>query len=260
MKIPMYQVDAFADRVFEGNPAAVCVLEKWLKDKQMQMIAAENNLAETAFIVPNGAKYEIRWFTPTVEVLLCGHATLAAAHVLFKYYGALDKINFHSHLSGDLFVENQKKLLVLDFPVDELNPTEAPMHLFEALGKDAVEVYKGKSDYLLIYPSQDDIESMNPDFSLLSKVEMRGVIVSARGKDVDFVSRFFGPQVGINEDPVTGSAHTSLIPYWSGRLEKQKLVARQLSRRGGTLYCEYKSSRVLIAGNAVTYFKGKIKI
>lgn len=256
----MYQVDAFADNVFEGNPAAVCVLDKWLKDSQMQKIAAENNLAETAFIVPNGAKYEIRWFTPTVEVSLCGHATLASAHVLFEYYDVVDKINFHSHLSGDLFVEKQKKLLVLDFPVDELTPVDAPELLFEALAKEAIGVYKGKSDYLLIYNSQEDIETMAPDFSLLAKVEIRGVIVTARGKDVDFVSRFFGPQVGINEDPVTGSAHTSLIPYWSSRLEKQKMVARQLSKRGGTLYCELKGSRVSIAGNAVTFLKGKIKI
>ena len=261
MKIRMFQIDAFTKKVFGGNPAAVCILDKWLKETKMQSIAAENNLAETAFIVPNGKKYEIKWFTPTVEVALCGHATLAAAHVLYKYYGVpYPTIKFASHLSGDLTVTKKKKKLVLNFPSDKLQIANAPQNLIKSIGLEPTEVLKGKTDYLLIYKSQSDIEKITPDFSLLRTIDARGIIISAPGLDVDFVSRFFAPQVGINEDPVTGSAHTSLIPYWSKKLNKTVLKARQLSVRKGNLSCKYLGERVAIAGNAVTYLNGIIKV
>jgi PhzF family phenazine biosynthesis protein len=260
MKIKIYQVDAFTSTLFRGNPAAVCVLKEWISEQKMQFIAAENNLAETAFVVPAGKKFEIRWFTPTTEVNLCGHATLASAHVLFKYYGIENSITFFSHLSGELYVENKQKQLVLNFPADEIVACEEPENMIKALGANPIETYKGKTDYMLVFSSQAEIENMQPDMALLKSVDCRGVIVTAKGQDVDFVSRFFGPQVGVNEDPVTGSAHTTLTPYWSRILNKKLLKAQQLSARKGELTCTFLGERVSIAGNAVTYLKGKIKI
>ncbi|MBC5775147.1 PhzF family phenazine biosynthesis protein [Pontibacter sp. KCTC 32443] len=260
-KIKLYQIDAFTDKVFGGNPAAVCVLDAWLDDKTMQQIGAENNLAETAFVVKTGDDYEIRWFTPTVEVDLCGHATLAAAYVLFTYYNHLtDVINLHSHRSGLLRVQRRADTLTLDFPTDVFEATETPEALVEAFGKAPRETYKGKTDYLLIFESEDDVAGFNPDTNLINSVEARGVIVSAPGKGVDFVSRFFCPQVGIVEDPVTGSAHTTLTPYWSQRLSKQVMTAKQLSKRQGNLTCEYLGKRVKITGKAVTYLTGEIEV
>ncbi|AKD01883.1 PhzF family phenazine biosynthesis protein [Pontibacter korlensis] len=260
-KIKLYQVDAFTDRVFGGNPAAVCVLDAWLENETMQQIAAENNLAETAFVVPKGQDYEITWFTPTVEVDLCGHATLAAAHVLFQHTGyASQAIKFHSRRSGLLTVVKNNDALTLDFPVDTLKPAETPEAFVTALGKAPQETYKGKTDYLLIYSSQADVENFNPDIALINTVSARGVIVSAPGDQVDFVSRFFCPQVGISEDPVTGSAHTTLIPYWSERLGKKMMQARQLSKRQGELVCELLGERVKITGKAVTYLQGEIEV
>ena len=258
----IYQVDAFADHVFEGNPAAVCILKKWPTDQWMQNIAMENNLAETAFLVANGDQFEIRWFTPELEVDLCGHATLASAFVLFEYEGFQGaKINLHSHRSGPLSVEKTEDgLLVLDFPADQVNKIPPYEALINAIGKEPVECWKGKTDYMLIYGSQDEIESLEPNFLMLNEVEARGVIVTAPGRDVDFVSRFFAPQSGINEDPVTGSAHTSLSPYWANRLNKNLMRARQISQRGGNLYCEYKEPRVRIGGRAVLYLKGEINV
>lgn len=262
MKIRLYQIDAFAEKLFEGNPAAVCVLDEWLDASMMQQIAMENNLAETAYVVKNGSQYEIRWFTPEVEVALCGHATLASAYVLFRYFEKdTSELSFFSHLSGPLSVaKGPDGLLTLDFPADPVNEAAADDALCKALGKAPLRSFRGKTDYLLIYEHQADIESLQPDFFLLNKVNARGVIVSAPGQDVDFVSRFFAPQSGISEDPVTGSAHTTLTPYWSGRLGKKNLSARQLSARGGSLSCEYLGERVKISGKAVEYLVGELEV
>lgn len=261
MKIPMYQVDAFTDTLFGGNPAAVCLLDNWTEEQIMQAIAAENNLAETAFIVPDGDDFEIRWFTPETEVDLCGHATLASAHVLFNHLNySGDQIHFKSLHSGSLFVTKKGNELQLDFPQDETKPISIPQLLTDAFGTKPLEALEGKTDYLLIFESQKQIENFSPDLELISKVGKRGVIVSAKGENVDFVSRFFAPQSGINEDPVTGSAHTTLVPYWADKLKKTKLSAKQLSKRGGDLNCELNNDRVLIAGKAITYLIGEITI
>lgn len=260
-KIKLFQIDAFTEKVFGGNPAAVCVLDSWLEGEKMQQIAAENNLAETAFVVRAGEAYELRWFTPTVEVDLCGHATLAAAYVLFRYYNhPSDCVSFHSLHSGVLTVIRQEDELTLDFPADELVEAETPEALITAFGKAPLETYKGKTDYLLIYPSREDVAAFDPDINLINSVSARGIIVSAPGRQVDFVSRFFCPQVGINEDPVTGSAHTTLTPFWSERLGKKVLTAKQLSARRGDLKCEFLGSRVKITGKAVTYLTGEIEV
>ncbi|WP_422082613.1 PhzF family phenazine biosynthesis protein [Ulvibacterium sp.] len=262
MKLNIYQIDAFADRVFSGNPAAVCVLENWLDDTTMQQIAAENNLAETAFLVKKEEGYAIRWFTPSIEVVLCGHATLASAFVLFNYYGVTaDKIIFYSQNRGALSVEKGKNgLLTLDFPVDSIVEAQPLNTLNEAIGKAPIQTFKGKTDYLLIYESQRDIENIRPNFHMLAKANVRGVIVSAKGIKVDFVSRFFAPGSGIDEDPVTGSAHTTLTPYWAKQLGKTKLSAKQLSQRGGDLFCEDLGERIKISGRAVPYLIGEIEI
>lgn len=258
----LFQVDAFTDRLYSGNPAAVCILENWIEDGIMQKIAMENNLAETAFAVRDGSQYIIRWFTPELEVDLCGHATLATAFVLFNNYDLNDSyVEFFSPKSGKLLVEKgENGLLILDFPTDEIQSIKPIQALNEAVGKNPVHTLKGKTDYLLIYNTQKDIEQLNPNFFLLNQLDARGVIVSAPGDSVDFVSRFFAPQCGVNEDPVTGSAHTSLIPYWSKALGKSTLVAKQLSKRGGDIYCEFQNKRVKIAGRAVPYLKGEIII
>jgi len=260
-KIKIYQVDAFTTEIFSGNPAGVCILENWLPDQTMQAIAAENNLAETAFAVKTGESYHLRWFTPSVEVDLCGHATLATAHVLYSYYGYnLDKIRFTTQTSGLLNVVRDGENLILDFPADRLEKAEIPQGIKSALGKTPIEAYKGKSDYLFIFLSQKEIEEAVPDFLEISKLDCRGLIISAPGDKVDFVSRFFGPKVGVNEDPVTGSAHTTLTPYWSEKLGKKILSARQLSERKGDLTCEFLGERIKITGQAVTYLQGEIII
>lgn len=260
-KQKMYQVDAFSDIVFGGNPAAVCILENQLDDDLMQNIAAENNLAETAFVVQRDSDYEIRWFTPTTEVALCGHATLASAHVLFTYFEhPTDTISFYSPHSGNLFVTKNIDLLTLDFPTDQLTKVDPNLEILEAFDKDPLVMYKGKTDYLLLYETQDDIEQSKPNLHLLKKSNARGIIITAPGKEVDFVSRFFAPGSGVDEDPVTGSAHTTLTPFWSKKLGKTKLTAQQLSQRKGELSCELEGERVKIAGKAVTYLIGEIYI
>ena len=260
MIIPIYQVDAFTEKLFKGNPAAVCVLDRWLPDAVMQSIAAENNLAETAFLVTTGAKFDLRWFTPKVEVDLCGHATLATAHVVFTFLKpGRDSITF-STKSGLLTVSRSGDLLAMDFPSRPPHPVPLPRNLAEALGRPPVETLLAR-DLLAVYGSEDDICSLKPDMAKLLAVEEGfGVIVSARGKEVDFVSRFFAPKEGIPEDPVTGSSHCTLIPFWAGRLNKTEFHARQLSGRGGDLICEYKKGRVQISGKAVLYLKGEIEI
>lgn len=258
MKLPLFQVDAFAEQLFKGNPAAVVPLESWLDDELMQAIAFENNLSETAFFVPSRLGFEIRWFTPKAEVKLCGHATLASAHVIFEEaHYPKDEITFGSK-SGLLKVKKAGDLLQLDFPADTINPVDAPNLIIKALGKLPVACYKGKTDYLLLYETEKEIREMNPSFSNLAKTDARGIIVTAPGDQVDFVSRFFAPAVGVNEDPVTGSAHTSLTPFWAKKLCKTEFVAHQLSQRGGELICTLQNDRVLIAGKAKTYLRGEI--
>jgi PhzF family phenazine biosynthesis protein len=249
----MYVVDAFTDKLFSGNPAAVCLIDKWLPDDLMQQIAFENNLAETTFLVRNEDGFHIRWFTPAIEVDLCGHATLASAHVLFNHEGLNgEKIIFDSK-SGKLAV-TKGEYLTLDFPADSYKKElTIPKELAESFGAIPVEVYKGKTDFMAVFHSQREIKALKPDFRLLSKIDARGIIVTAPGDDVDFVSRFFAPQSGIDEDPVTGSAHTTLTPYWAQRLNKNKLSCLQLSARGGKLFCELRGDRVKISGKAVTY-------
>ena len=233
MKIPIYQVDAFTDKLFSGNPAAVCILKNEIDDLLMQQIAAENNLAETAFVTNHGETLGIRWCTPKVEVDLCGHATLASAHIIFNHLGYKEKVIRFNSRSGILEVRKEKDFLVLNFPADTIQPACLPVKVADALGMAPVEILKGKTDYLLVYENQEQIENLAPDFQGLLAAKVRGLIVTARGKESDFVSRFFAPLVGINEDPVTGSAHTTLIPYWSSRLGKKEMTAIQLSERRG---------------------------
>lgn len=260
MNIPIYQIDAFADSLFTGNPAAVCPLQAWLPDEVLQKIAAENNLSETAFFAREGDGYRIRWFTPGVEVNLCGHATLATAYAVFAFEGHPgDVIQFASR-SGTLRVRRDGDRLVLDFPADAPRREAAVPGLVEAIGRQPVEEWKGRTDYLLVYERQADVEALAPDFTRLRAVEARGIIVSAPGEAVDFVSRFFAPRVGVDEDPVTGSAHTTLTPYWANRLGKNDLSAMQLSRRRGWLQCRLAGDRVEIAGKAVPYLRGTITV
>lgn len=259
MKI--YTVDAFTDRLFSGNPAAVCPLEQWPDDAFMQSVAFENNLAETAFFVPDGNNYHIRWFTPAVEVDLCGHATLAAAHVLFNHLDYnKNAITFNSR-SGPLAVMKSGSRLTLDFPADALNAVTISARFTRCFSIEPVALYRGKTDYMFVFPSQSDIERIIPDMSAIAALtEARGVIITAPGNGVDFVSRFFAPQSGIDEDPVTGSAHTSLTPYWAEKLNKNKFTCLQLSNRVGKLTCELAGERVKISGEAVTYLIGNIQI
>jgi PhzF family phenazine biosynthesis protein len=258
-KIKFYQVDAFTDHLFGGNPAAVCLLDSWPDDQLMQSVAAENNLAETAFVVRLGERFEIRWFTPTCEVDLCGHATLASGYVIFNHtdFKGMEVV-FHSHRSGELKVTKQGTKLFLDFPADEFSPCKNLPEITQGIGLKPLEVYKGKTDYMAILGSEEEVYNVQPDFVAIAKIDARGLIITAPGKNVDFVSRFFGPQSGVNEDPVTGSAHTTLIPYWSARLGKKELIARQVSSRVGSLDGRYLPPRVIIGGEAQLYAVGEI--
>ncbi len=261
--IKIYQVDAFTDKLFSGNPAAVCILDKWLSDDLMQCIADENNLAETAFVVPNEKNFEIRWFTPVVEVDLCGHATLASAFVLFNILDHPDSvIRFHSPRSGLLTVEKKDELLFLDFPSDTLESISEVKNISieKCIGVQPMELFKGKTDYMVVIENEKSLRNLQPDLNEIAKLNGRGLIVTAKGDTVDFVSRFFAPQSGIIEDPVTGSAHTSLIPFWSERLGKTKMIAHQLSKRGGQLLGEFKNERCMIGGKARLYLTGEINL
>lgn len=259
MEIKIYQADAFADGLFKGNPAAVCPLDEIIPDELMQNIAAENNLSETAFIFEKDGQRHIRWFTPSCEVALCGHATLASAHILFTEEGFKDDVIEFMSKSGILKVTKKDDTLELDFPVETLTPCEIDPLLEKALGKKPLEVYNS-ADMLVIFESEEDIRNFKPDFRLLKEVKTRGVITTAKGDKCDFVSRFFGPAVGIDEDPVTGSAHCILTPYWAEKLGKTELNAEQISPRGGKLKCTLDGDRVKIAGKAVTYLKGMITV
>jgi len=259
MKLTIYQVDAFTDEVFKGNPAAVCPLNEWLEDELLLKIAAENNLSETAFYVPVADGYEIRWFTPNVEVDLCGHATLATAFVLFTQEGFKgDTIRFNSPRSGLLTVRIENGQFLLNFPKDEFQAIELSEQLINTSDKTPIAAFKGKTDYMLIFETEEEISSMKPALANIAALNARGLIVTAKGNDTDFVSRFFGPAVGVNEDPVCGSAHTTLMPYWAEKLNANKLKASQLSARTGKLSCELKGNRVELGGKAVLYLKGEI--
>lgn len=261
MKIPIYQVDAFSSHVFGGNPAAVCPLEGWLPDELMLKIARENGAAETAFFVAVENGYEIRWFTPEIEMDLCGHATLATAHVLWRHLQSpLPALRFFSS-SGLLVVALNDPLITLDFPARKAVPATAPTVILKAIETPPVEVLKAR-DYLLVYEKEETIRAMKPNQGILNQINLDpgGVVVTAPGDEADFVSRYFTPQASIFEDPVTGSAHCSLIPYWSERLGKENLVALQVSARGGRLVCKDAGERVLISGEAVTYLAGQISI
>lgn len=259
MKLEIFQVDAFSSRAFGGNPAAVVPLDAWLPDNTMQSIALENNLAETAFLVRRGDVYGLRWFTPTVEMDLCGHATLASAFVLFTVVGSEEKTLKFETKSGLLTVDRIGDRLVLDFPSRPATECEAPAGLVKAIGREPKEILRSR-DYMMVYENEAEVMAITPNFAELLEINTHAVIVTAKGDASDFVSRFFAPEVGVFEDPVTGSAHCTLIPYWAEKLGKSEMFARQVSARGGELFCELAGDRVKIGGHATLYMKGEIYI
>lgn len=257
MKIDIYQVDAFTDKLFGGNPAAVCPLNEWIDDDLMQNIALENNLSETAFFVKNKDVFDIRWFTPKAEIHLAGHPTLATAYVIFEILNYnKPQIEFHSK-SGPLYVEKKEDVFWLDFPSKKPEKLKVTKDVIDAIGMIPCELYKNR-DYIAVYESRTEVEMVQPDFNKIYELNSHGFIVTSKDSEVDFVSRFFAPALGINEDPVTGSAHTQLIPLWAEKLDKTKLVANQISERGGLLYCEANGDRVKMGGKAVLFMKGEI--
>lgn len=259
MKLPLFQIDAFTSRMFGGNPAAVVLLDSWLPDRALQAIAAENNLAETAFVVPRGEIMPLRWFTPTVEVDLCGHATLAAADVLFRHtFPSAKRLTFGTR-SGDLTVTRDGDWLAMDFPSRPAEPVDIEDVAVSALGIRPKELHRAR-DLLAIFESESQIRDFRPDFGHMASIDAFGITISAPGESVDYVYRFFAPRQGIPEDPVTGSANCTLVPYWAARLGKTDLVAKQLSARGGDLRCALRGDRVLIAGRAVEYLRGEIAV
>ncbi|PKL91464.1 MAG: isomerase [Candidatus Goldiibacteriota bacterium HGW-Goldbacteria-1] len=261
MKLKLYQIDSFTDTVFKGNPAAVVPLKgEWLKTSVMQNIAAENNLSETAFYIKKGDKFHLRWFTPLTEVDLCGHATLASAYAEFFILGNKSKLITFDSRSGELTVKKDGSKLVMNFPADIISEIKPIKELNSCFSAKPVEAIKGVSDYMLVFKTEKEIREMKPDFIKMAAIKTRGIIITAPGGKCDFVSRFFAPACGINEDPVTGSAHTTLAVYWAKRLNKTSLTARQLSKRGGALWCEIEGGRVNISGNAVKFMEGEIVI
>ncbi len=261
MRIPIYQVDAFTSQVFSGNPAAVCLLNDWISDSMLQAIAAENNLSETAFLVRNGDGFDLRWFTPKTEVALCGHATLASACVLFDLQKWPEKnVCFQTRKSGRLIVEKKDHLFEMDFPARPPACELSVDSLSKIIGVLPLEVLNSEEDILAVLETEQSVRDLKPDFTALAGLDCRGLIVTARGEKVDFVSRFFAPAVGVPEDPVTGSAHCVLVPYWAGVLKKNNLHALQVSRRGGELFCRDRGERVSIAGEAALYLEGTISI
>lgn len=259
MELALYYIDAFASKLFEGNPAAVCPLQKWLPDEIMQKIALENNLSETAFFVPKDDGFHIRWFTPTNEVDLCGHATLATAFVIFNILDYDQNIIEFDSKSGLLKVIKDDDNLILDFPAQPPTPCETPQEIINALNITPIECLESE-DFIAVLNDESDVQSVEPDFEELKKLGLRGVIITAQSKKYDFVARCFFPGLGIQEDPVTGSAYTQLAPYWAAKLGKDLFNVKQLSARGGELICELYKDRVLISGKAVKYMEGKINI
>jgi PhzF family phenazine biosynthesis protein len=259
MRVPLYHIDAFTSRLFAGNPAAVCPLEDWPEDRLLQAIAAENNLSETAFFVRHGDRYHLRWFTPTVEVDLCGHATLASAFVILNDLDPSKDAAVFDAASGELIVRRDGDLLSMDFPARPAVPCEMPLGLVEALGRRPVEVLRSR-DLMAVFESEPEVRSLRPNMDLLAQIDAFAVIATAPATEVDFVSRFFAPRGGVPEDPVTGSAHCTLVPYWSKRLNKPLLHAWQVSARGGELWCEDQGGRVAIKGGAVSFMEGVIRL
>ena len=259
MDIKYYQIDAFTDRVFSGNPAGVCLLDEWLEDSLLQSIAAENNLSETAFLVQTGSHYDLRWFTPKVEVDLCGHATLASAFVVFENVDPrARRVDFQTK-SGPLSVEREGDLLIMDFPTRQPEPCPLPNNIADILGLSPIQTFRAR-DLLAVFEHEEQVRRLQPDFARMVDLDEFAVIVTAPGEKSDFVSRFFAPKVGIPEDPVTGSAHCTLIPYWSERLSKKEMRALQVSERGGALFCRDRGERVSIGGRAVAYLSGTIRV
>jgi PhzF family phenazine biosynthesis protein len=259
MKLPIFQVDAFAERVFSGNPAAVVIMSEWLPDATLRAIAQENNYSETAFVVPRGDVFDLRWFTPEVEMDLCGHATLASGYVVLEHgYTSSGRAVFHSE-AGELAVKRESDLLAMDFPARPPRPRPLDAAVSQALGAAPEELHESR-DFLAVFRSQAEVEALRPDFPAIAKLDTFAVIATAPGDSCDFVSRFFAPGAGVPEDPVTGSAHCTLVPYWSRRLDKPKLYARQVSKRGGQLWCEDLGERVLLAGRVVEYLRGEISV
>jgi PhzF family phenazine biosynthesis protein len=259
MQIKLYQLDAFTNQLFKGNPAAVCPLESWLDDKLLQSIAAENSLSETVYIVPRHNDYHIRWFTPVCEVDLCGHGSLAASHVVMNILEPdREYLTFYS-ASGPLHVEKKDGGFVMDFPASNFEACEVSELIKQALGMEPLEFYCNEK-YMAVLESEAQVRALQPDMNLLMQLELNSLVVTAQGEHVDFVSRFFAPKEGIDEDPVTGSAHCLLAPYWSEKLGKAKLKAHQLSKRGGELLCEVKGDRVILAGKVKLYMSGSIEL
>lgn len=259
MKLKIYQVDAFANKLFEGNPAAICPLGEWLADDLMQSIAMENNLSETAFFVQTNNVYHIRWFTPTQEVDLCGHATLASAYVIFNIVGHEESEILFESKSGPLTVRRNNDALEMNFPSQPPVRCDVPKQITEAFDEMPIECLKSE-DYIVVFENEESILNANPDMSLLSELDLRGVVITSKSRKFDFVTRVFAPKYGINEDPVTGSVFTELIPYWSTKLNKNILKARQVSKRGGDVGCVYYGERVQISGKAVLYMTGTVEI
>ncbi len=261
MKTPIYQVDAFTSEIFSGNPAAVCLLKDWISDATLQAIAGENNLSETAFVVRKDNELELRWFTPSTEVALCGHATLASAFVMFEMLKWPQKVvHFQTRRSGRLSVEKKGDLFEMDFPSRPPTSERSADEIREAICVLPLKVFGSEEDLLVIIEDEQSVRDLRPDFTALGALQARGVIVTAKGEKSDFVSRFFAPTVGVPEDPVTGSSHCVLVPYWAGVLKKSDLHALQVSRRGGELFCQYRKDRVSIAGRAALYLEGTIAI
>ncbi len=259
MKIPVYHVDSFTSVLFRGNPAAVCFLDSWLEDRVLLSIAAENSVSETAFLLKKDAGYELRWFAPLAEVALCGHATLASAHVLFEHEGwPGETLSFFTRWSGVLTVARTEAGLEMDFPLVSVAPIPAPKGLEEALGLRPLQVFKAGEDVMAVLESEEAVRALRPRMAALAEIPGRGVMVTASGGEADFVSRFFAPRLGIDEDPATGSAHCALAPYWAERLGKTTVTAQQLSARGGAFVCRPENGRVKLAGKAVLYMKGTL--
>jgi predicted PhzF superfamily epimerase YddE/YHI9 len=259
MRIRFYEVHTFTNRLFAGNPAGVCLVDELLPDELMQKIARENNLPATAFVLDRGASFDLRWFSPTVQLEVCGHATLATGDVLFDHLGRSEETLTFQTRAGELKIARADGRLVLDFPVRPVAPCEIPPPLIDSLGAQPREVCKG-ADYLAVFARAKQVVALRPNLDAMAQLPVRGVIVTAPGHDCDFVSRFFAPQRGINEDAVTGSAHCTLVPYWATRLGRKKLHARQVSQRGGELFCEDCGDRVHIGGTAVTYLEGTLRV
>jgi PhzF family phenazine biosynthesis protein len=261
MKLNIYQVDAFAENVFEGNPAAVVPLNDWLSEELMQKIALENNLSETAFIVKDEEEYQIRWFTPEYEIDLCGHATLASAYIIKNFLEPhIAEINFTTQKAGPLRATAQEGMYTLDFPSRMPHQTSVPDQLLKSLGvSTAVEILRSR-DYFIVLPNEEAVKNVEPDYTIMKELDTIGVIVTAKGQTADVVSRCFYPGAGIPEDPVTGSAHCNIVPYWSDKLNKTKLFCRQLSPRCGNLWCELNGDRVLMSGKCILYMQGEIDI